>query len=205
MSETKEAPRKTAAPPPTPAPAAQEPAPVPPAVAAPPPPPPPPRHTAPLPENRISLSNAAEGNIGNLWTAKIPKGMPWEDVLSDWLWANRAKDMKPGDMIHVIEDTMVYSGWLLVQQTRIVGPGIVPNRVSVVEELFRRHVLPDAQTNLDGMFTSYEGLHKKWCVMQRGKPDPIREGYDSQPDAERERRNLAATRTEPRRPDSWHG
>jgi hypothetical protein len=163
------------------------------------------RHNSPLPLPRCELSHAADGNTGNLWFAKIPKDTPFEDVLQDWFWANRAKDMKPGDEIRYCEETWKYFGRVWVQQTRIVGPGVVPNRVSVILETHTAGALPEAQANLDGMFTSYEGLHKKWCVMQRGRPDPIREGYDSQPEAEKARASLALTRTEPRRPDAWHG
>ena len=163
------------------------------------------RHLAPLALPRIVLTHASEGSIGNHWTAMVPPQYTWEDCKSDWFWANKANIMKPGDQILVIHDTWDFFGRLLVQQTRVYGPGSVPNRVTVIEESFREGALPPSHANLDGMYVKYMGVYPKWCIFDRNKAEPIRQGYASQAEAERERSNLANTRTEPRRPDSWHG
>jgi hypothetical protein len=163
------------------------------------------RHLPPLALPRIVLTHASEGSIGNHWTALVPPQYTWEDCKSDWFWANKANIMKPGDQILVIHDTWDYFGRLLVQQTRVYGPGSVPNRVTVIEESFKQGAMPASQANLDGMYVKYMGVYPKWCIFDRSKAEPIRQGYASQAEAERERSNLANTRTEPRRPDAWHG
>jgi hypothetical protein len=164
-----------------------------------------PRYIRPLPLPRISLAHAAEGPIGNQWVATVPAGTLWEDVMSDEFWANRAKDMKPGDEIRVLHDKWEYTGRLLVQQTRTVGPGMVANRVTVWCETYSDCYLPDPKTDPTDTYTAFEGAFKKWCVLRRNNPVPLREGYDTQMDAERERRNIALSHNERPRPQAFIG
>ncbi len=194
MSDVKEAPRRTAdtraagAPPPVPAEA-------PPAAAAAATPPEQPREVRPLIPARITLSQAADGGVGNIWTAIVPDSTPPEDLFDPAMFANKAQEMKAGDRIEVLTDGGRYDIGLRVRQTFCVGFGNQPNRVkvyqlwNVVPPPLDRHLY---QYDLD---IKHMGPYMKWCLM-RGN-DVVQQGHETQADAERARRNAANSRNTP--------
>lgn len=191
MSEVKDAPRRAA----ETRPAAPPPMETQGAGAAPPPPPEKPREARPLPVARIHLSHAADGSVGNIWTAIVPEGTEYDDVHDPLFFSLKAMEMKSGDEIRVMHDRRTFHACLAVDKTYIEGFGNQPNRVETYELW---HVVPPplkfhAKTyDLD---IKHMGPHLKWCLM-RGN-SIVQQGHDTQADAERARRNAASSRNTP--------
>lgn len=180
-------------PPQLPAPPAQ-----PAAAAAAPNPPEKPEHVVrPLIPGRIVLSHAADGAIGNIWTATVADGTEWDDVLDPIFLSATAMQMKTGDTVRILHDCWKYYGELLVQLPFVVGFGNQANRLRVIPIRFLQCQPPTRAINPHDLHIMHMGAHLKWCLMRAGDPNPVRFGFETQADAERERRNASNARNTP--------
>jgi len=155
------------------------------------------RLVRPLIPARIVLSHAADGAIGNIWTATVPDGTLFDDVLDPIFFSAKAMEMKSGDTIRVMHDCWKYYGELLIQLPFVVGFGTQPNRLKVIPIRFIECQPPQRMANPHDLHIKHMGPHLKWCLMRADDPNPVRFGFDTQADAERERRNAASARNTP--------
>jgi hypothetical protein len=154
-----------------------------------------PRQVMPLIPGRIHLSHAADGAVGNYWTAVAEDKTPWQDVFDPAFFSAKALEMKSGDRIDVLTDTGVFDIGLRVRQTYCVGYGNQPNRVRVYKLWYVEPPPLERYFNEFDLEIKHMGPQLKWCHM-RGN-NMISSGYETQADAERARRNTASSRNTP--------
>lgn len=151
----------------------------------------------PIEQNRLLLAHASECDKGSIWSATLHAGTPFDNVTKDEFWANKAKDMHVGDKIWIATDDEKYDAELRVIGLRTVGPGIVPNRVSVAVLRFTEITPPEHYVDIGDHVIEFRGQHLKWCVIRRGDKSIAREGCATQEEAERHRRGLSLGKTKP--------
>ena len=151
----------------------------------------------PLEQNRMQAAHSSECGNCTIWSATLHANTPFEHTTSDGFWANKAGSMHVGDIIWVAIDDQKFHAELVVTGLRVVGPGVVPNRVSVAVLRFTEITPPEAYTDIGEHLIEFRGQHLKWCVVRRADKSIAREGCASQEDAERHRRGLSLGKTKP--------
>jgi hypothetical protein len=167
------------------------------AAAAPPPPPQEeqPHIVRPLIPGRIHLSHAADGAVGNIWTAVCEDKTPLQDVFDPVFFSAKAGEMKAGDRIDCLTDTGLFDVGLRVRQTFTVGFGNQPNRVRVYRLWAVEPPALERHFNEFDLQIRHMGPQLKWCLMRENSI--VQSGFETQADAERARRNAASSRNTP--------
>ena len=154
-----------------------------------------PRHIKPLVQGRMFVAHSSEGKCGNIWSATLEKGTPFEDCLNDEFWANKAADMHVGDRIWVAVDDEKFDAELRVSSLRTVGAGVVFNRASVVVLRLTEITPPENYVDIGDHEIEFKGQHLKWCIVRRADKSIAREGFETRQDAERMRTTVSMAKT----------
>jgi hypothetical protein len=140
--------------------------------------------TKPLEQRRIKLIRASESDMGNLWAAILPAGMPFSAVLSPGLWSNAAARLNVGDTIEIHCDDQSFFGRVLVRQLGGAAAGKLHTHAGVAKLEYHEFDQPTPSDNALSHKVEHKGPHLKWCVIRIADGKVVADSHASKDTAE---------------------
>lgn len=113
------------------------------------------------------------------WTAIVPDGVAYADVLKPAYWKLNARRMSARDTIDVVNDAFTFYAKLLVVSSN-------PSADTVeLRELYRRDLDPPKvdEPDINGFTLSWRGGFDKWTVVRAGDGHVMKKGIGSRDEA----------------------
>lgn len=149
------------------------------------------REIKPLSERRCALAHASNSSSFNIWAATVEAGTHPREVLVSAFWANCAARFRVGDEVRVIDDKSTWRALLFVHAVSSVGAGTVNNRVDMKMVSFFELGLPESHPDIGDHRIAHMGAHLKWCIIRIADQKVVRDGFDTQDEAEKARRGYS--------------
>lgn len=91
------------------------------------------------------------------------------DFVEPEFWSLVSKDMRPGDLVEVRDDSMTYFGLFYVMAA--------DQTWAKVEPLFEKKLVPVSERQISPDYkVEYKGPHRKWCVLRISDKSAVHEG-----------------------------
>jgi hypothetical protein len=136
----------------------------------------------PEPKKPLTLDTKRFGELSfasRAWTAIVPDGVAYADVLKPAYWKLNARRMSARDTIDVVNDAFTFYGKLLVVSSN-------PSTDTVeVRELYRRSLAPPSidDQEINGFAVAWAGGFDKWTVTRASDGHVMRKGIVSREEA----------------------